>query len=286
MYFIPGTPEFCFKENNHERCVCPAQSKLDYRFKNRLTDPGRFPDFIARARAGQIGRIPEPDVIVFANGEKLVGHFERSSGGSARFKSDTLGRIDVDLSKVQEFHSSQKFAGIEKHLKLGKGNVDGQIPQGTISVADQKVEIHPGNGEPARTVAVADLNNIIDQASFERALHRQGIFQDWKGAIAFGSSIVEATQNSLSFNTSASFVRAIPSEDWLAPRNRTIFDFSDSYGKVTQPGATTLKTSIYHAGAERDEYVTSQLYAFAAAAVDHNFSQGLDLQQLYGGGMG
>jgi hypothetical protein len=229
---------------------------------------------------------PGPDVIVFANGERLVGHFESFSGGMAKFKSDTLGKIDVDLGKVQEFHSTQKFAVIEKNLKLGKGKVDGQIPQGTISVANQKVEINPGNGQPARTVAVGDLNNIIDQASFERALHRRGIFEDWKGAIAFGSSIVESTQNSLNFNTAVSLVRAIPSENWLAPSNRTIVDFSDSYGKVTQAGSPTLKTSIYHADAERDEYFTRQLYAFAAAAVDHNSSQGLDLQQMYGGGMG
>jgi hypothetical protein len=81
-------------------------------------------------------------------------------------------------------------------------------------------------------------------------------------------------------------VRAVPSETWLTPRNRTTIDFSDSYGKVTQPGTPEVKTSIFHADAERDQYFTSQVYALGSTAFDHNFSQGLDLQQIYGGGIG
>ena len=229
---------------------------------------------------------PEPDVVVFPNGEKLIGHFESFIGGSAKFKSDTLGEITIDLSKVQELHAFGKFAVIRKDLKLARGEKDGQIPQGTISVAEKTVHVDPGNGQPAQTVAVGDLNVIIDGASFDQAFRRPGIFQAWKGGITVGTSIVEATQRSVSFNTAIALVRAVPSENWLPPRNRTTLDFSDSYGKVTQPGTPTVRTSIYHADAERDEYFTSQVYALGSLAFDHNFSQGLDLQQLYGGGLG
>lgn len=229
---------------------------------------------------------PEPEVLVFANGEKLIGHFESFAGGSAKFKSDTLGEVTVDLKKVQEFHTSQKFAVVRKDLKLGRGKIDGQIPHGSISVADQKVEITPSDNHPVQTIGVGDLGNIIDEASFNEALRRPGVFEKWKGGVTFGTSIVEATQNSLSFNTNVNLVRAIPSESWLPARNRTAFDFSDSYGTVSQPGSPTLKTSIYHGDAERDEYFTTRVYALGAVAFDHNFSQGLDLQQTYGGGFG
>ena len=47
-----------------------------------------------------------------------------------------------------------------------------------------------------------------------------------------------------------------------------------------------MKTEIYHAGAERDEYLSTVIFAFGQAAFDHNFSQGLDLQQTYAGGIG
>jgi hypothetical protein len=78
----------------------------------------------------------------------------------------------------------------------------------------------------------------------------------------------------------------VPTEDWLDPRNRTIVDFSTSYGKLIQPNAPTAKTSIYHADGERDEYFSPRSYGFGQLAYDHNFSQGLDLQQAYGGGVG
>ena len=229
---------------------------------------------------------PEPDVVIFPNGEKLIGHFETFAGGTAKFKSDTLGEITIDLSKVQEMHTSGQFAVIKKNVQLARGEKDGQIPRGTLTVADKTIQVNPGNGQPTQSVAVDDLSNIVDVASFDKAFQRPGIFQDWNGAVAVGTSIVEATQKSISFNTAISLVRAIPTESWLPPRNRTELDFSDSYGRVTQPGTPEVRTSIYHAAGERDEYFTTRVYALGAVAFDHNFSQGLDLQQLYGGGIG
>ena len=48
----------------------------------------------------------------------------------------------------------------------------------------------------------------------------------------------------------------------------------------------TTKISILHVDAEQDWYLHARLFAFAQAICDHNFSQGLDLQQDYGGGLG
>ena len=229
---------------------------------------------------------PDPDVVVFPNGEKVIGHFETFTGGSAKFKSDTLGEITIDLSKVQELHASGRFAVIAKNVKLGRSVKDAKVPRGTISVADKNVQVNPGDGQPQQTLPVGDLDTIIDEADFDQAFHHSGVFQKWGGEITVGSSIVEATQKSVSFNTAVSLVRAIPSENWVAPRNKTTLDFSDSYGKVTQPNTPEVRTSIYHADAERDEYFTSRVYALGSMSFDHNFSQGLDLQQVYGAGIG
>lgn len=72
----------------------------------------------------------------------------------------------------------------------------------------------------------------------------------------------------------------------MTPSNRTLFDFSAAYGTVDQPGSPELKTAIYHADAEQDRYFSPRLFGFGQAAFDHNYSQGLDLQQMYGGGLG
>jgi Protein of unknown function, DUF481 len=110
--------------------------------------------------------------------------------------------------------------------------------------------------------------------------------QDWTGTLSLGSTLVEATQKNNTFSGGASLVRAVPTQDWLDPRNRTTFDFNAAYGQLTQPATPTIKTDLWHLDLERDEYVTPRVFAFGALAYDHNFSQGLDLQQTYGGGIG
>jgi len=229
------------------------------------------------------------DTVTYGNGEKLVGHFDGVSNGAAKFKSDQLGEIAIDLNKLQELHSTEKFAVVRKGVKLHKHETDGNVLRGTITIANKMVQVDPGNGQPVVTVAIGDVDDIVEEATYLGAFRSPGIFHDWKGAIALGVSLVEATQNSTSFNTVIALARVMPpaSQNWLPASNRTLIGFSDSYGKVTQPGTPTVLTSIYHAEAERDEYFDSTaIFAFASAAFDHNFSQGLDLQQVYGGGIG
>jgi len=89
----------------------------------------------------------------------------------------------------------------------------------------------------------------------------------------------------------------VPTVSWLSTRDRTSIDFLGSFGKITQPAytdpitgivvpAVVTKSAIYHAGAERDEYFSPRFFALAQTAFDHNFGQDLDLQQIYGGGVG
>ena len=81
----------------------------------------------------------------------------------------------------------------------------------------------------------------------------------------------------------------------MPPRNRTTIDVNESYGKLSTPvippttpptPASVVITSIFHADAERDEYFSPRLYALGDASFDHNYGQGLQFQQVYGGGIG
>jgi hypothetical protein len=231
---------------------------------------------------------PEPDVLIFTNGEKLIGHLVGSTGASVTFKSDMAGEITVDWSKVKELHSSGKFAVAEKGVVFGRHDDLSKVPQGTVAVTDQKIAITPANGGVApQTIPLADAANVIPQDSFLRAFERPRLSQYWKGSASFGAAIVAATQNSRSISTAVSLVRTVPNESWISPRYRTIVDFSSAYGQLTQPNPrTTVKTDILHAGVEQDQYVSHRVFAFGAASWDHSLSQGLDLQQTYGGGLG
>jgi hypothetical protein len=226
------------------------------------------------------------DVIVFADGERLVGKFERSNGASVVFRSDVIGEITVDWSNVRELTTSQQFAVIPKGVVLKRNGDASKVPEGNIAFADQKVTVSPASGQP-QTVAIAGTDHLIDKNTFEKELQSNpGFFHNWTGTVTAGASLVEATQVSKTFSGAIDLVRIVPDADWLRRRNRTIVAFHTAYGTLEQPKTPTVKTALYLAGFERDEYLSASVFAFGQASFSHNFSQGLQLQQNYSGGLG
>ncbi len=225
------------------------------------------------------------DVLILVDGEKLIGHLERVEGKIVRFKSDMAGEVTLDWSKVKELQSAGRFAVVPNTFRIGRHGNPAGIPRGTISVTDQKVEISQQNAPP-RAVDAGDVAAVVPEPEFEKAIGKPGFLEDWKANVTAGFSLVEATQNARTLTVNSSAVRIVPGETWADPRNRTSLDFAASYGTVSQPGQPTIKTDIIHGDAERDEYFSARSYGFGAVAYDHNYSQGLDLQQNYGGGIG
>ena len=244
----------------------------------------------AQTRRGSPGKTTT-DVIVFVNGDRLSGTLERGVGDTIVFKSDMTGESTVPLSKIKELHSSGSFAVLRKDQPLTRT----AVTPGTISYADGEITVANPAGVPA-TVPVQQLSFVIDQATYDKELARKaGPLTGWNGNIAAGATVVRSTQNGTTFNTAVTLVRLIPTVSYLPSRNRTTFDLSESYGTLRQPVIpqtappspdTVAKTNILHTDLERDEYLSPKFYALAQLAYDHNYSQGLDLQQIYGGGFG
>jgi len=230
---------------------------------------------------------PTPDVLVLKNGDTLHGKLVKEAGGAITFHTDELGDVSVKWSDVKSLHTSQDFAVLNKAVKLRGKKSAGQIPAGTLDATSQIVTVRPNNAVPLPPIPVADAQYIVDQKTLDMEVyHQPNFFTAWNGAATAGATIVAATQNQYTASGSVGLVRTIPTVTWLNTRNRTSIDFSGSFGKITEPGVPTVKTAIFHAGAERDEYVSSRFFALGQTAFDHNFAQGLALQSEYGGGMG
>jgi hypothetical protein len=234
---------------------------------------------------------PEPDVLVFTNGDQLTGKLERGAGDSIVFNSDMAGEITVPLSKVKELRSGASFAVLRKDVPITRVKVE----PGPIKTSDDNVVVTRSNAAP-ETIPDKELAYIIDADTYKKEVSGHHSIRDgWNGSIIGGATLVQATQYGETFTAGVAVTRTIPTVPWLPPRNRTIFGLIETYGKLTQPVIpqttppspdTVAKTSIFHAGVEQDQYFNPHIYALATAAFDHNYSQGLDLQQLYGGGIG
>ncbi len=236
---------------------------------------------------------PAPDVLLFTNGDQLTGKLVRAAGSSVVFKSDMAGEITVPLASVKELHSGTEFVALRK---ADKGKV-AEAGKGLVQVAGGNVMVGENGGATAATIAPKDLGYLIDKATYDKQVARKaGPLEGWNGALTAGITVVRSTDNSTTVTAGVNLVRAIPTVPYLPKRNRTAFDVTESYGKLTTlvipppaaPAAGTIlaKTSIFHSDFERDEYFSPRLYALGELSFDHNYSQGLQLQQVYGAGAG
>lgn len=229
----------------------------------------------------------DQDFLLFNNGEKLIGKLRRSTGTSVVFHSNMAGDVTVDWSKIKELHSQQRFAVVPKNVNLEKEESAARIPQGAVSVAGNNIEVKPAEQGNPIARPLNQTAYIIDAATFDKVVLRTPAwYERWKGAATVGLSLVNATQRNQNYTSAVSLVRAIPGEDWMNPENRTSFNFTSSYGKLTQPNTPEIRTSIFHGDAERDHYFSPRLFLFGEATFDHDYSLGLDLEQTYGSGLG
>lgn len=239
---------------------------------------------------------PESDVLVLSNGDTLHGKLVSVIAGKVTFHCDPLGDISLGWDKIKELHSNRNFAVVESSTKLRGIKDTHQIPVGTVEVANQAITVHPENASAQAPVPVKNAQFILDPAALDKQInHQPGFFSGWNGSATAGATLVAATQNQYTVSGGIGLARVVPTASWLNPRNRTTLDFTGSFGKIIQPaytsGTTTVpavvtKSAIYHADAERDEYLSPRFFALGQVAFDHNFGQDLDLQQIYGGGFG
>ncbi|HEY3704120.1 MAG TPA: DUF481 domain-containing protein [Terracidiphilus sp.] len=226
------------------------------------------------------------DVLVLSNGDTLHGTLVKAGGGKLTFHTDALGDVDVSWDHVKELHAAESFGVLKNGLKMSKKEAVAQIPVGPVEMSEQSLTVKSVNAAPA-VVPLKETAYVVDAATLDKQLHRRpGFFAGWNGAATAGATLVQATQNQYTVAAGLALVRVVPTVPWLDPRNRTMADFTGSYGKITEPGVATTKSSIFHADAERDEYFSPRVYALAQIAYDHNFAQNLQLQQIYGGGLG
>jgi hypothetical protein len=243
----------------------------------------------AQSAAGK----PEPDVIIFTNGDQLTGTLERAAGDSFVFKSDVVGEVTVSADKIKELHANGKFVALKKNEQITRTSKQ----PGAITYGDNAISVADTQSGAPEVIPVKNLANLIDDATYTAEVTgNPGIWYGWHGAVSGGITVIESTQTGQSYNAAVNLVRLIPSVDFLPPRTRTSINVLETYGKITQPAipqtipptvASVTKTNIFHADAEHDKYFdATKLYGLVGVSFDHNFSQGLNLQQIYGVGLG
>jgi hypothetical protein len=243
---------------------------------------------------------PGPDVLVLSNGDTLHGKLVSEISGKVTFHSDTLGDVTVGWGKIKELHAGENFGVLDQRVKTRGRKRGQQIPVGTLDYQNHEIDVHAANAAEPIVIPEKSAPYIMDSAELDKQMnHEPNFFEGWNGSASAGATIVSATEKQYTFTGTIGLQRTVPTVNWLDPRNKTSIGFNESYGKITQPAYTYLGTAglvtvpsiitqsaITHFAAERDQYFTSRLYVLGEVSFDHNYSQDLALQQIYGGGLG
>lgn len=250
----------------------------------------------AGARAAKTKKTkPSPDTLVLVNGDRITGTMLHSVGDTVLFHSDILGDLQIKWKEIKQLQTKTRMVILGKSAPA-RGKLALDLPRGTITVADQLITVHPENQATIPPIPVKNVQYIVDETTLRKQIAgHPGMWAGWNGSLTAGATVIQASQDQYTFNGAVSLDRVAPTVTWLNTDNRTLIDFSGSFGKIIQPAyssagvytpASSSKESIYQADAERDEYFSPRFYVLAQTVFDHNFAQALDLQQIYGAGVG
>ncbi len=251
----------------------------------------------------------EPEIkeeLTLKNGDRLTGELLDSTGTEIKFKTELAGEVTVKWENVKELKSRRDFAVVPKDLKDARESA--KVPQGAIEIGEKGIVVSPVSTGKSKTSAAppesekpgatketaaakeippSEIASVVDDATYQKEINTKiGFRSGWSGHITTGTSMIFSTQNTSLYQVDTALKRSIPTVSWLEPKLRTTVDFTLSAGKTTQPGTETTITNIFHVGGERDEYFSPRGYYLQVFSLDHNYAQGLVLQQKYGGGIG
>ena len=259
-------------------------------------------------KSAEVKRPEIKEVLTLTNGDTLTGELLSSNASEIKFKSNLAGEVTVKWEAIKELKSERSFAVIP--LKIKDSRNSASVPQGAIRFDEKTVTVSPavpGKHEANSLLSVEEtkafdstqkmveatvmpsekIGYIIDDVAYQREINRKIHWTSgWDGHISTGSTTILSTQTSFLLAINGSLKRSVPTVVWLDPKLRTKVDFNLSLGKTTQVGDADTYTNIYHVGLERDEYFSRRGYYLQVTSFDHDFSQGLVLQQIYGGGVG
>jgi hypothetical protein len=261
-----------------------------------LTGLFSSPISAAEISTSRIQQTPH-DSITLASGDVISGQFVRAVGNTVTFHNDVLGDLNLKWDEIQTLRTFTKVSVIQRGTQIGRKTPASEIPSGFLTMQNKQIVLTAADQSTVATIAVDDAEYIVDNTTLEKELRGSpGLFSAWNGAITAGASFVRAAQDARNADGAISLVRRVPTVSWLAPRNRTTVVLNGASGKITQPAYTSsggtfvpalvTKTDLYHFRLQRDQYFSTRAYYFGTIQFDHNFSQNLQLQQLYGAGLG
>jgi Protein of unknown function, DUF481 len=211
------------------------------------------------------------DTLVLKNGDHLTGTIESSDAKAITFKTDYAGEIKVQWSAVKETSTEKPLYVVRKDQTTVNGNVTSE---------DANLIVHTANagnvGVPLGDVTI--IRSPEQQQAYEHSLH-PGLLEAWKGGANLGFAVARGNSDTtnlvLGFNADRKTL-----SDEIKVYTSSIYSTSGI------PVAGTVTANEILGGVRFDKNIQPKLFAFVSGDFAHNALQSLDIQQIYGAGLG
>jgi putative salt-induced outer membrane protein YdiY len=208
------------------------------------------------------------DTVALQNGDHVTGDFVSADGKSLAIKTPYVGQISVKWPDVMQITTTAPvYVTTTSKRSL----------TGTISKMGDAIVVHTNTGDV--TVPLGEVEAVRsqqEQNAYEASLHPP-FSRNWALGGALGFTLARGNSQTTNLTTSFTGTRKTLN-DLIGLREASVYS--------TSTPANTLTADAILGGALYHRNLTSKLFAFVSADYIHDQLQGLDLRQIYSGGLG
>jgi putative salt-induced outer membrane protein YdiY len=200
------------------------------------------------------------DEIQFLNGDRLTGKILSAEGGKLVIKTETVGDITVDLSKVKTISTDEPIV-----VKVGDSTFKSKQEPGE----DGTVQVVPVEGGAPQALALKDLTQLNPTPV------------KWTGFITVNALVARGNSESENLGASANAVRR-------SEIDRMTFGAGYYYGRQKNKTTGDNETNVnnWFVLGKCAFFLTKHFYLYAAARAERDRIADLDLRLIAGGGIG
>ncbi len=215
------------------------------------------------------------DQVTLKNGDRLTGAVVKSDGKDLVFKSEYAGEVTIPWEAVSNLDSSSPvYMGL-------KG---GQVLSGPLSLSTDKAQM---TTEAAGMVSaprgeIEYIRSSDEQKAYETTIERYRnprLTDLWTGFIDLGVAGARGNARTSAVNTAAVATR-------ITPRDKIEVHFNSLYASNSTTGETLVTANAMRGGMKYDLNVNHAMFGFAAADLEYDEFQSLDLRFAPSGGLG
>lgn len=210
------------------------------------------------------------DTLLLKNGDHLTGTIEVSDSKDLTMKTDFAGEIKVHWTSIQDVKSDASVYVVMP---------DKSTAHGSLSTEGANLVVHPATGSVVQMpiTAVTTVRSADQQTAYEKTLH-PNLIENWIGGVNLGFALARGNSETTNLNTGFTADRKTLHDEI------TLYE-SSLYSTNDLPGGGVTANSIT-GGAKYDRNFTNLIFGFVSGDYTHDQLQGLNLRQIYSGGLG